>query len=214
MMMGKSDRLVFPEYLNVLNECNNDSIKSVAFLGFPKENDFTLHVNGKIRHFYDLSLKNWDINSNWKLKQNYDLIVCTRCAYFSSDPTTFIQRCKNHLNDDSLALIDWGLGDHWRFDKYKVGWIRYGEREYAYHPKNYLYSCFWNKELANDPNVKNFWEAVRNNSRFGYHQSDDISSVVKLEVPTLINYPIQKIKTKFLWPDNPQLYIITLLRKN
>ena len=84
--MGKSDSFVFKEYLNVLNEYNNDSIKSVAFLGFPKENDFTLHVNGKIRHFYDLSLKNWDINSNWKLKQNYDLIVCTRCAYFSKNP--------------------------------------------------------------------------------------------------------------------------------
>ena len=209
--MGKSDSFVFKEYLNVLNEHNNDSIKSVAFLGFPKENDFTLNINGKIRHFYDKSLSNWEINSNWSLLQKYDLIVCTRCAYFSKNPQEFILRIKSHLNKDGFALVDWGLGDHWRFKDYKIGWVRGGEHEFAYNQNNFLYSCFWNEELTNHSEVQVFWNAVKNNSTFCYKDTDTLNDVVRREVPELVEYDCKKIATKFLWPESPQLYIMTLI---
>lgn len=209
--MGKSDSFVFKEYLNVLSECNNDSIKSVAFLGFLKENDFTLNVNGKIRHFYDKSLSNWEINSNWSLLQKYDLIVCTRCAYFSKNPQEFILRIKSHLNKDGFALVDWGLGDHWRFKNYKVGWVRHQEHEWAYDNNNLLHSCFWNDSLLDDKEVKSFWNAIKQNNSFVYQQIDELKNIIKQEVPCLVDYQTLSITTKFLWPTLPQLYIITLI---
>lgn len=209
--MGKSDQFIFPEYLKILNNVNAESI---AFLGFSKENDFTISLKSPIKNFYDLTLGNWDINSDWKLDRKYDLIISTRCPYFSKDPSIFVRKCLDSTTDGGHVLLDWGLGDHWRFNNYKVGWYRNGELEYAYHPKNYLYSCFWNDELVNDSEVKKFWDAVKRNPQFGYHEVDDLSKIVKLEVPTIIDYPTQKIKTKFLWPDNPQLYIITLLKRS
>ena len=204
--MGKSDPYIFAEYAKILPKFKYESI---AFLGQTSDNEFTKLIDSNIRHFYDLSLGNWDINSDWNLERNYDLIVCTRCAYFSKDPQNFIEKCKRHLTASGHALIDWGLGDHWRFDDYKVGWIRNGHHEFAYFPGNFLYSCFWNEELINDYEVQNFWNAVKNNSKFGYKDTDTLNDVVRKEVSELVEYDCKKIKTKFLWPDNPQLYIIT-----
>ena len=116
--MGKSDPYIFAEYAKILPKFKYESI---AFLGQTSDNEFTKLIDSNIRHFYDLSLGNWDINSDWNLERNYDLIVCTRCAYFSKDPQNFIEKCKRHLTASGHALIDWGLGDHWRFDDYKVG---------------------------------------------------------------------------------------------
>jgi len=211
--MGKSDEFVFAEYHKLLSDFLPVSLNSVAFLGFSQENNFTRNFNVSTRHFYDLSLGNWNINDSWKLKQNYDFIVCTRCAYFSKNPKDFIQRCKDNLAVGGLALIDWGLGDHWRFKDYKVGWVRDGEHEFAYSQNNFLYSCFWNDELLNHNEVQNFWNAVRNNSKFGYKDSDTLNVVIKSEVPELVEYDCKKIATKFLWPESPQLYIMTLIEK-
>lgn len=208
--MGKSDPLIFAEYSKILegelNFCN-----SIAFLGFNQENYWTSSIPGEIRHFYDIQLNNWNINDDWSLQQNYDLIICTRCAYFSKNPRTFIEKCKLHLTENGKALIDWGLGDHWRFKNYKVGWERGGEREFAYKPDNFLYSCYWDDQLAQDITVKEFWKHVSNNKNFGYAIEDEISEVVKKEVPQLVKYETKKIKTIFLWPEQPQLYIITLI---
>lgn len=204
--MGKSDLFIFPEYIKILPKLNYDS---VAFLGQASENQFTKNINSNVRHFYDLTLKNWQINSEWQLKQKYDLIVCTRCAYFSKDPNTFIEKCKSYLTPDGNALIDWGLGDHWRFKDYKVGWVRNGEQEFAYNQNNFLYSCFWNEDLLKDVQVQLFWKAIKENENFGYFNYKNLTSVINEEVPRLVSYECKKIKTKFLWPDNPQLYIIT-----
>ncbi len=210
--MGKSDPIIFKEYTSFFDS-KTSSCDSIAFLGFDQENSFTLGIEAPTRHFYDLRLNNWNINDDWSLKQNYDLIVCTRCAYFSEDPSRFIEKCKQHLNTNGHALIDWGLGDHWRFNKYKVGWLRDGEQEYAYQPKNFLYSCYWNESLRKDSNAKLFWNHVLANKDFGYTSADTLDEVVKREVPNLVNYDVKKFKTIFLWPESPQLYIITLLKK-
>lgn len=205
--MGKSDTIIFNEYKKILKKIES-RIESVAFLGFTCENDLTLSVNCKIRDFYDLSLGNWDINSDWSLGKSYDLIVCTRCAYFSKNPKLFIEKCKDHLSSEGHALIDWGLGDHWRFSNYKVGWVKDGEQEFAYNSENFLHSCFWRDELKEDEEVKKFWESVVE-LNVGYDKKNNISDIVRKEVPQLIDYEAIEIKTKFLWKDNPQLYIIT-----
>jgi len=208
--MGKSDNLIFPEYHKALQGIGQPL--SVAFLGNKEENQFTSTIISKNSHFYDLQLDNWNINSNWHLKQKYDLIVCTRCAYFSKEPNLFIQKCKMHLNPGGYALIDWGLGDHWRFENYKVGWVRNGEHEYAYKKDNFLYSCYWKNNLAKEKNVIDFWKNVVSNRRFGYSSEDILQSVIEKEVPHIVNYDVEKISCLFLWPDNPQLYITTLIK--
>jgi SAM-dependent methyltransferase len=208
--MGKSDFYIFPQYQKLIN-CIEKPIESVAFLGFSKENEFTNSIIAKTRNFYDLSLNNWNINDEWELNQKYDLIVCTRCAYFSKDPDGFVNKCKQYLTTGGHALIDWGLGDHWRFKDYKVGWLRNNELEFAYGDTNFLYSCYWHDKLLEDENVKNFWNAVLKNPDFGYTKNDNLADVIKKEVPSLTMYDAKKIQTFFLWPEKPQLYIITLI---
>jgi hypothetical protein len=208
--MGKSDVFLFEEYEKML--CNVTA-SSIAFLGFSKENEFTRKLQAPIRDFYDLSLNNWNINEDWNLSKNYDLIVCTRCAFFSKNPTNFIEKCKNHLSKEGNALIDWGLGDHWRFSEYKVGWIRNGEHEHAYGQDNFLFSCYWRDDLEDDENIKAFWKAVKSDSGRNYSNESSLTTVVKKEVPELVEYSTKKIKIKFLWPESPQLYIITLISK-
>lgn len=117
----------------------------------------------------------------------------------------------NHLNHGGHSLIDWGLGDHWRFKNYKVGWVRDGEHEYAYSPDNFLYSCFWNDEVAYANETKLFWDAIKSKKEFAYN-NENLEDVVKKEIPHLIDYPTKITKIKFLWPESPQLYIITLIK--
>jgi len=206
--MGKSDPYIFSEYASILPKFD---YQSIAFLGQHKDNQFSNLLTSSVKHFYDLQLGNWEINSDWYLQQKYDLIACTRCAYFSKDPEVFIKKIKQHLTNDGIALVDWGLGDHWRFENYKVGWVRDGEHEFAYNQNNFLYSCFWNDKLLNHKEVQSFWAAVKNNSRFSYKDSETLNDVVKNEVPELVEYNCKKIVTKFLWPESPQLYVITLI---
>ena len=208
--MGRSDPLIFKEYLQVLSNVQSN-ITSVAFLGFSGESHFTRCINVPNRDFYDLSLGNWQINSDWNLDRKYDLIISTRCPYFSKNPEVFVEKCKESLNPGGYALIDWGLGDHWRFDNFKVGWNRNLEVEYAYEPENYLHSCFWNEKIASHPEAEAFWRAVLKNS-FGYSDSETLDQVVKREVSAIVSYKTEVTRIKFLWPESPQLYIITLIR--
>lgn len=209
--MGKSDPIVFNEYKEILQGINN--INSAAFLGYSNENDFTNSIKATTKNFYDIQLGNWNINDDWKLNQKYDLIVSTRCPYFSKDPLKFVEKCLAHTTENGHILLDWGLGDHWRFDNFKVGWIRNGEHEFAYYPDNFLYSCYWNDSLLKDKNVVLFWDCVKKNLKYGYEEKDKLIDVVKKEVPSIVDYKVKKIKTLFLWPDSPQLYIITLIEK-
>jgi SAM-dependent methyltransferase len=212
--MGKSDYLIFQDYLSTIEECNNDSVNDVAFLGFSSENELTKRIFGKTRHFYDKSLGNWDINTAISLSQKYDLIVCTRCAYFCKEPDILYKECQEKLKEGGHALIDWGLGDHWRFDKYKVGWLREGEQEHAYEPGNFLHSCFWDENLIQDEQVNIFWEKILLMKDSPYNKGDFLPDIIKREVPKLISYETKIIKTRFLWPGRPQLYIITLIEKS
>ena len=77
--------------------------------------------------FYDLQLNNWEINSfPYDVKERFDLIACTRCPYFSKYPTEMLSEFRRLLKPGGVILIDWAVGDHWRFDEFAVGWKHHG----------------------------------------------------------------------------------------
>jgi SAM-dependent methyltransferase len=194
--MGRSDPHVLTFY--------NKTIKpkgSIALLGFSNNNFY----NGDL---YDLSLDNWNINSEWMLKKKYDTIICTRCAYFAEDPWDFIERCHEHLNKDGVLYVDWGLGDHWRFEDYKIGWVKNERQEYAYQDDNYLWSTVWDKRFKSNDQYKFF---CKNVEKFGYN---NVEKAIIKEVPRVLK--LDYIKLFFnveydilsLWEDSPQLYVL------
>ena len=210
--MGKSDPFVFDWYKKHLPK---SSPKKIAILGsiserFVRQTYPDAHID-----LFDMQLNNWEINQTWNISENtYDLVVCTRCAYFAKDPVEFIRQCKAILRDGGFAFIDWGLGDHWRFNNFKVGWIKDGEHEFAQYAdsRSFLYSCIWSDLWENIKEVEEFKINIRS---FGYYEHD-LSRYVKNEVPKILTHvdDIQKVEFLTLWPDRPQLYILTLIEKN
>jgi len=167
--MGNSDKYVIPFYKEKINPI----ISPVALLGFSGNKSF----DGDL---YDLSLGNWEINSAWKLPKKYDTIICTRCAYFAKKPEDFILRCYDSLEDGGLLYVDWGLGNHWRFDKFKVGWVKEGEHEFCYSENNYLWSTVWNNRFLENDQCFLFEEEIK---KYGY---DSLNQAVLDEVPAVL----------------------------
>lgn len=220
--MGKSDPIVFQRYANVL-ERNLDfqRVDSVALLGFSQSNDFTDWLPQNHQDFYDIQHKgisHWDINTFTSLRRKYDLIVCTRCPYFVKDPGDFVQRCLANLNDGGYLFVDWGLGDHWRFEDFKVGWVKDGEHEYAEYAgeKQYLYSCVWSEMLEDNPEVMSFRAWIE---KKGYSKEPGaLTEAIQKEVPNIL--PLESLSGNLircepfaLWPQDPQLYIPLLISK-
>ena len=208
--MGKSDPHVFHFYKSILPD---RYYEKVGLLGNQKDNSFTSSIKCQEKDFYDLSLNNWDINDNdWKINKKYDLIISTRCPYFSKNPKLFINKCLDLLNPGGIIFLDWGLGDHWRFDNYKIGWVKNGEHEFAYKDNNFLWSTIWHDSFLNHPEFLKFQNNVK---KFGY---DNIESSIKNEVPVIFNLSdIQnknfQVNLMTLWEDKPQLYISLLMEK-
>ena len=168
--MGTSDKFIIPFYKShIINKA------PTALLGSVNNNLF----EGDL---YDIRIGNWDINGNWKLKQKYNTIICTRCAYFAKDPKCFMKKCHDNLNDDGRIYVDWGLGDHWRFDNFKVGWIKNGEHEYAYGNNNFLWSTVWDDDFLSNNQCKLFEEEIKNK---GYNNLKD---AILSEVPCVLDY--------------------------
>jgi len=196
--MGKSD----PYYFKFCHQNINPS-GDVALLGFTDNRYF----DGDL---YDLSLNNWDINSEWQLNKKYDTIISTRCPYFAKNPQDFIRRCHENLNEQGKIYVDWGLGDHWRFDKYKIGWAKDNEQEFAYKDNNFLWSALWDDSFLSNEQFKDFEQNVK---KFGYKS---VQQAVQEEVPNILTLDFVKsffncdVKLFSLWPESPQLY--TLIR--
>jgi len=199
--MGRSDQFLYPFYGAKIKP-----VGDVALLGFTDNRLF----QGDL---YDQALGNWEINSNWELPKNYDTIICTRCAYFCDSPYYFMSRCYAHLNFGGYLYVDWGYGDHWRFESYKIGWLKNEEQEWHYHKDNKLWSGIWNDKFLEDDQYKLFCERVK---KFGY---DDVKKAILKETPYIlwpeswlscfeINYDLLA-----LWEDQPQLYILMSCRK-
>ena len=204
--MGKSDPILFRWYIS---HVKSDQ-KSIAFLGFNGENNFSRIVNGIDRDFYDLSLGNWNINDEvWNIDKKYDAVICTRCAYFAKDPEKFIANCHKILNDNGHLLVDWGLGDHWRFEEYKVGWVKNEEHEYCYGEDNFLWSTVWHESFLSHAECQKFSEWIKKK------KYDDLEKAINDEVPSILSP--EKISGLFksvmidmvsLWEESPQLYIL------
>ena len=194
--MGRSDNILYTHYRSQI-EPQGD----VALLGYTNNNWFSGDL-------YDRSLDNWNINSPWELPKKYDTIICTRCAYFAKYPEDFIVRCYNALNDNGKLYVDWGLGDHWRFENYKIGWVKDGEQECHYGDKNSLWSTVWDDSFESDENFQLFSKRVE---KFGYN---NVKQAIFNEVPSILNLSFIKkyfntdYKQLALWDDLPQLYIL------
>ena len=221
--MGKSDPYVFRYYLETLYKTiNQNKIKNIencAFFGFSKSNTLTNAINFKNKKYFDLELCNWNINDYpYQVNEKFDLIICTRVAYFCKQPKKLLSEFYKILNDEGIILIDWGMGDHWRFKEFKIGWVKNNEHEYAYHDDNFLWSGFYDKKIMkNCPHYIKFLECCK--SKKGY--KDPQVSIIK-EFPKLIEledfetcgYQILNIENLFLWPDNPQLYTTIIAKKH
>jgi len=202
--MGVSDIIVIPFYKKKISPIQFP----VALLGFTNNNVF----KGDL---YDRNIGNWEINSEWKLPKLYNTIICTRCAYFAKDPKDFIARCYNSLQPNGILYVDWGLGDHWRFKNYKVGWVKDGEQEYAYGNNNYLWSCIFSEKFTENPHYQQFEKEIK---RYGY---SDLKKSIMEEVPSVlseaevlsvfgnINFDLLCIREPYL-----QLYILMSSKKD
>jgi len=208
--VGKSDPYVFGFYKSLLPDC---FYKSVALLGSQKDNSFTASIKCQEKDFYDLGLDNWNINDeNWKINKKYDLVVSTRCPYFSKDPKLFIEKCLSILKPGGTALLDWGLGDHWRFDNYKVGWVKDNEHESAYKNDNFLWSAIWHDSFTQHPEYQDFQSNIK---KFGY---ENVETAMREEVPEILDLKdLANINLRAnilsLWPESPQLYICILVNE-
>jgi len=208
--VGKSDPYVFGFYKSMLPD---RFYESVALLGNQKDNSFTASIKCQEKDFYDLGLDNWNINDeNWKINKKYDLVVSTRCPYFSKDPKAFIEKCLSMLKPGGTALLDWGLGDHWRFDNYKIGWVKDGEHEYAYEEDNFLWSTIWHDSFTQHPEYQDFQNNIK---KLGY---ENVETAMREEVPAILDLKdLANINLRAnilsLWPESPQLYICILVNE-
>jgi len=146
----------------------------------------------------------------WALDKPYQTIICTRCAYFSRDPLSFVKRCHNNLGPEGVLYVDWGLGDHWRFKDFKVGWIKNEEHEYAYGEGNRLWSAMWNNDFLKNDSVKSFSEEIK---CLGY---DDIEKAIRSEVPFVLDPAdlddLFAWDVQFLFLRKPYVQLYLLLR--
>ena len=213
--MGKSDPIIFSKYYEVLSTLKQKRFDRVCFLGYQGSNSFTNSIDSDFKEFHDLQLNNWNINDkNWKITEGrFDLVICTRCAYFSKAPAQFMIECHRILKPGGKILVDWGLGDHWRFKNYKIGWAKAGEHEFYYNDDNFLWSCVWHDKFMEHPEYLKFSHWAK---KFGY---DDVKLAIQEEVPQILN--LQDISNLFsmnvdiitLWEESPQMYIIMLGEK-
>ena len=210
--MGKSDPYVF----NFYNKCiPQNSLGDVAFLGYPNHNSFSKNLNFKSCDFYDIKLKNWNINSYpYRFKKKYDMFIVTRVAYFCKNPEKMLSNIKKHLNKGGMILIDWGVGDHWRFKEFSVGWKSNALHEWAYKEDNFLHSAYLSNEMVDSKEFQMFQDHCK---KFNY---TSIKKAIFEECPSIVTresflknkFSILKEEYLFLWPVSPQLYTCLLVK--
>jgi SAM-dependent methyltransferase len=201
-IVGRTDTLIMPFYHKHIKPQGD-----VALLGFRNNDRF----DGDL---YDIHLNNWDINSDWKLPKKYDTIISLRCPYFAKDPYKFIEKCYENLSPAGILYADWGLGDHWRYEDFKVGWIKNKEHEFAYAPDNFLWSTVWDDNFLKHEEVKLFGERIK---KFGYN---GVKEAVLEEIPSILQ--LKSVENFFdisyrivaVWEEHPQLYFLIKGKKN
>jgi len=218
--MGRSNPHIFKWY----GEQLASHWESIAFLGWPGPDAFTESLTARQKDYYDLSRGNWQIEApSWDIAPDqYELVMCTRCPYFARDPLQLVRRLVEIARPGGTVFLDWGLGDHWRIQPYRVGWVRDGQQEsvtFGSH-RSVLYSCFWDDALESHEQAQSFRDAVR---KHGYDDARSLGDIVRDEVPELLStaelaqLPIEspiRSDLLYLWPDSPQLNISTVLTRS
>jgi len=206
--MGKTNSKIFPIYRQKALELGITDEDHVAAFGCTEQPTWLdNHCD-----LYDEQLGNWEINSLFPQEENqYDAIVCTRVAYFAKDPLKLMAQFHRLLKPDGRLLIDWGLGDHWRYNDFHIGWNhKTGMMEEAY--GNRLHSAIWREGLDETREVIAF---RKNCIKFGYDLETPMMDILKKEVDCvrdvseflpMLNHC--KVATRSFWPDAPQLYMI------
>lgn len=215
--MGVSDAKLTPWYREKVKNFRG----KIALLGFtevpswvPKDQDYRC---------FDLQLGNFDINklsdfydNNKENRFGYDAVICTRVSYFCKDLDLLESVIYLITKPSGKIFIDTGIGDHWRYPIYKVGWVdNDGEHEKAYGNQK-LHSFFYDINTTNKA-FHEFAEAALN-----YYSEDnqDIHKIIAAEVPHLkiifnlfSSWIIEDIDYLYLPDPRPQLYIgCTLLK--
>lgn len=194
--MGNSDKITIPFFKR-----NIEPVGKVALLGFSNNNIF----DGDL---YDITLGNWDINKNWNLKGKYDTIICTRCSYFCKNLESFFEQSFDSLNEGGHLYVDCGLGDHYRFKNYKVGWLKDGEHEWGHFEGNYLWSTMWSEKFESNPQYARFEKLI---NKYNYINLKD--SIFK-ECPNVFNIDLQNkfnlIYYDVLINENP-LFLLNIM---
>ncbi len=223
--MGKSDPIIFNAYYNALKkELKDRHINNVAFMGFNEPNQLTIQIEKNLcsgihgADFFDISRENWDINKEWKYTNNpkYDLIICTRCPFFAENPKKLINDFYSALLPGGVLLLDFGLGDHYRFNsgQYAVGFNKNGEQCYGHETK--LNSVIWEDYFEESIGPKKFRELIK---KFKEYDNDiTLTEIVNKEMPIVVSLNELDIRPKCidfvgLWPESPQLYIILTFKK-
>ena len=194
--MGKSDPFIYRLYTDNINPRGE-----VAQLGSTDNRLF----RGEL---FDRGLGNWEINSDWQLGSKYDTIICTRCAYFAKDLTNFFKKAFDHLEAGGTLYVDFGIGDHWRYDNYKIGWVKDGEQESAYWDDNFLWSSVWDDSFMEDSHFEKFCEFVEKKGYTDVKKSifDEIPEVLELnEIEDMFDVTYE---TLTLWEESPQFNVL------
>ena len=217
--MGKNNAIVFP----IQKEFTNLKGK-VAFLGFDYK---PIHFNTNNYDCYDIQLENFDINSDWKLNNNYDTIICYRTLLFCTENKYFFKKCFDFLNENGELYIDYSYGsvNEAMFKKTGqiLGWIKNNIQQYCTYKningKEIISLCitsYWNDDFLNDSNFINFYNELQ---KVGYNNR--IKENIINEVPILIGddyfkkyFTKEKIKIHH-WMDGikPKLTIYLKLKK-
>ena len=206
--MGKTDAHLFPHYKRL----------------FQKKGDVVAIAGGTVRppwledcpayELYDREIDGWSI-SNPVLNTEYDNIICTRVAYFSDRPLHTIKTLAEHLKPGGQLLIDWGVGDHWRFRPYSVGWVRGQVHEWAYQEGNLLWSAYYDTDMEYQHQFKaNIKQHGYEGQLIEHLRAECPELVLKSEIEALdIFEPFEATHIDF-WQDYPQLYsILPLIKK-
>ena len=208
--MGKTNSKIFPIYKQKALELGITEEDHVAAFGCTEQPTWLdNHCD-----LYDEQLGNWEINSLFPQGESkYDAVVCTRVAYFAKDPLKLIGQFHRLLKPGGRLLIDWGLGDHWRYNDFHIGWNhKTGMMEEAY--GNKLHSAIWTPTLDDDPQVKAFRHDCE---KLGYDSDNEIGmyDILNAEVDCVRDVseflPMLSdctLSAHAFWPDAPQLYMI------
>ena len=163
---------------------------------------------------HEFKLSNGDLTSIYNsrtfcLYEDIDKIISQGLAKGGSLENAIVVKDNKILNDNGHLLVDWGLGDHWRFEEYKVGWVKNEEQEYCYGEDNFLWSTVWHESFLNHSECQKFSEWIKKK------KYDDLEKAINDEVPSILSpeklsglFKSVMIDMVSLWEESPQLYIL------